>query len=114
MLIESKRGKKRKVSTSPPAQHDLSTIPSTSPAEATSPAHGNVYDPLKSVRNVPKTSQDGRPRTASTSTFVNEQADVAQESQDTLYAQVLDKATNGILPDVKEGVVHVMVRSPLP
>ncbi|KAJ9610449.1 hypothetical protein H2200_005226 [Cladophialophora chaetospira] len=107
MLIESKRGKKRKVSTSPSAQHDLSTIPPTSPPETPS-AHGNVYDPLKSVRNVPKTAQDGRPRTASTSTFVTEQADGTQETQETLYAQVLDKATNGVLPEVKEGVVHVM------
>ena len=113
MLIESKRGKKRKISTSPSVQQDLSTIPPTSPAETTS-THGNIYDPLKSVRNLPKTVENGRPRTASTSTFVTEQADGAQETQETLYAQVLDKATNGVLPDVKEGVVHVQVGCPFP
>jgi hypothetical protein len=34
---------------------------------------------------------------------------LSQEPQDTLYAQVLDKASNtAMLPEVKEGVVHVM------
>ncbi|KIX98994.1 uncharacterized protein Z520_05455 [Fonsecaea multimorphosa CBS 102226] len=115
ILIESKRGKKRKVSTSPSfaAQRDLSSIARASPVEETSPAqHGNVYDPLKGVRkNQPKSLRESRPRTASTSTTcVPDKPDLAaQDSQETLYAQVLDKATNtGIAPDVKEGVVHVM------
>ncbi|KAH0832823.1 cutinase transcription factor 1 alpha [Fonsecaea pedrosoi] len=111
MLIESKRGKKRKVSTSPSAtQRDLSSIAQASPTETT-PGHGNVYDPLKGVRNQPKSPQESHnPRTGSTSTGVPDKPDLAQDSQETLYAQVLDKATDtGMLqPDVKEGVVHVM------
>lgn len=108
ILIESKRGKKRKASPSPSAvQRDLSNVAPTSPVEITS-GPGNVYDPLKGLRNLPKTVQDGTPRTASTSTCVTERPDPAQDSQETLYAQVLDKATDGtVLPDVKEGVVHV-------
>ncbi|EXJ73930.1 uncharacterized protein A1O5_02224 [Cladophialophora psammophila CBS 110553] len=110
MLIESKRGKKRKVSTSPSAiQRDLSSIAQASSPTETIFGHGNVYDPLKGVRNLPKKPQDSRPRTASTSTCVPDKPDLGQESQETLYAQVLDKATNaGMLPDVKGGVVHVM------
>ncbi|OAP63766.1 hypothetical protein AYL99_02993 [Fonsecaea erecta] len=119
MLIESKRGKKRKVSASPSAaqQRDLSSIPQASPTSETNQpaAPGNVYDPLKGVRTQPKNLQENRrPRTASTSTCVPDKPDLgAQDSQETLYAQVLDKATDtgtatGMLPDVKEGVVHVM------
>ncbi|OCT48972.1 cutinase transcription factor 1 alpha [Cladophialophora carrionii] len=107
LLIESKRGKKRKVSASPSAiQDDLPGIVPASPGEATAEP-GNVYDPLKGVRTRPKSTQDGRPRTTSTSTGVADQPDPAQETQETLYAQVLDRATNGdALRDVKEGVVH--------
>ena len=78
-------------------------------------AHGNVYDPLKGVRNLPKDPQDGHLHTTSTTTYDHDKPDLTQETQETLYAQVLDKATNtDILPDGKEGVVHVMASSPLP
>jgi hypothetical protein len=61
------------------------------------------------VRNLPKDDQNGHARTASTSTSPVDKPDSAQDTQETLYAQVLDKATNaGVLPDVKEGTVHVM------
>ena len=115
MLIESKRGKKRKVSTSSSGiQQDFSQITPTSPTDSTS-GHGNIYDPLKAVRNVPKSGQVGRPRTGSTSTCIADQPDSTQETQETLYAQVLDKATNaGMLPDTRDGVVHVMVSRSFP
>src|SRR5882757_4824190 len=112
MLIESKRGKKRKLSTSPSAsQLDLSHIAET-PAEGPNVAHGNVYVLLKGVRNLPKDPQDGNLLPTSTTTYDHDKPDLTQETQETLYAQVLDKATNtDILPDGKEGVVHVMASS---
>jgi hypothetical protein len=109
MLIESKRGKKRKVSTSPAATHEVSTLDLAPPAPDTPTGHGNVYDPLKAVRNLPKEGQHGRQRTSSISTYVTDKPESSQEPHETLYAQVLDKATTGVAPDVKEGVIHVMV-----
>lgn len=45
----------------------------------------------------------------SDATVDHDKSEVPTDSQETLYAQVLDKATNtDILPEVKEGVLHVM------
>ncbi|KIX01614.1 uncharacterized protein Z518_09340 [Rhinocladiella mackenziei CBS 650.93] len=110
MLIESKRGKKRKASSSPSALHnDLSNIPEISSGRSGTPLHGNVYDPLRDSGARPKDAHAGVSTGAPHSSCEHDKPEFVQESQETLYAQVLDKATNaGVLPDVKEGVVHVM------
>ncbi len=107
MLIESKRGKKRKLSTSPSVgrHHYVAETPTP----GTVAAHGNVYDPLQDMRNVPKDTPNGLTHRPSTSTCDHEKPDSVEEPQETLYAQVLDKATNAdVVSETKEGVVHVM------
>ncbi|KAK4936071.1 hypothetical protein LTR10_022973 [Elasticomyces elasticus] len=107
MLIESRRGKKRKLSTSPSVAHEDSHIEPQTPGIVATP--GNVYDPLRDIRTLPKASADHVVHRDSTSTSDHDRPDTAQEPQENLYAHVLDKATNaGTQTELKEGVVHVM------
>ncbi|KAJ9628263.1 hypothetical protein H2204_009380 [Knufia peltigerae] len=110
MLIESKRGKRRKISTSsasPPIARDQHAA--EIPIPGTAVAHGNVYDPLRDIRHTPKETPIGHTSRPSSSPCDNEKPETGQEAQETLYAQVLDKATNAeITSEAKEGVVHVM------
>ncbi|KAI1627506.1 fungal-specific transcription factor domain-containing protein [Exophiala viscosa] len=107
MLIESRRGKKRKLSTSPSIAREHSYIEPQTPGIVA--AHGNVYDPLRDIRAFPKTPADRVVHKDSTSTSDHEKPDAVQEPQETLYTQVLDKATNaGADPELRDGVVHVM------
>lgn len=108
MLIESKRGKKRKLSTSPAASHHpLVTIEAASGTTTAPPGH--VFDPARETRNLPKDYQNAPlPPPPSASRDREKSASVA-EAHETLYAQVLDKAADtGVLPEAKEGIVHVM------
>ncbi|KAK5556571.1 hypothetical protein LTR46_005083 [Exophiala xenobiotica] len=108
MLIESKRGKKRKLSTSPSVVGRHHYVAET-PTPGTVAAHGNVYDPLQDMRSVPKDTPTRLTHRPSTSTCDHENTDSVGEPQETLYAQVLDKATNAdVVSETKEGVVHVM------
>lgn len=108
MLIESRRGKKRKLSsTSPSISREQTHVEPQTPGIVTT--HGNVYDPLRDIRTLPKAPADRLVHRDSTSTSDHEKPDSTQEPQETLYAQVLDKATNaGMQPELKDGVVHVM------
>lgn len=109
-LIESKRGKKRKLSTSPSiSQQDLNGVVDAPTAQKPA-VHGNVYDPLRELRNNPKNSHGAQIAGTSITGSEHGIADPTREAEETtLYAQVLDKATNAEMPqDVKEGVVHVM------
>ncbi|RVX69231.1 hypothetical protein B0A52_07207 [Exophiala mesophila] len=81
-----------------------------------SPATGitstqSMYDPLRESRQVPKASPTSNPvlRTPASSSEMDKPDPVHESEETTLYAQVLDKATNvETSQDGKEGVVHVM------
>lgn len=112
-LIESKRGKKRKLSTSPSTSQQALNGIAEVPATVVQPTavHGNVYDPLRELRNLPKESHAAHVPGTSITPSEHDEADPTREVEETsLYSQVLEKATNTEMPqDVKEGVVpHVM------
>lgn len=70
-----------------------------------------MYDPLRESRNLPKTSSPTlHTHRSSNSVHDTDRVDPTHDSEETtLYAQVLDNATNvETSQDVKEGVVHVM------
>ncbi|KAK5058737.1 hypothetical protein LTR84_011001 [Exophiala bonariae] len=111
-LIESKRGKKRKLSTSPSiSQQELNGI-AEAPATAVqrTAVHGNVYDPLRDLRNIPKERHISQVHGPPITPSEHEEVDSTREAEETsLYTQVLEKATSAENPqELKEGVVHVM------